>query len=253
MNSPNSTEEAIHNPQAARQARGAALRSARALAGLSAQALVDRVNGRTRGSDLTLHAIYSYEKGRVLLGRDAAERIAEVLKVPVGELLVGDPDFAGSATQPDAAGEASPGGGAGADRLRMARQVLLDHAELLQESAQVLRRQLERARAGSTKAGDFVASFNLVMDDARQVIDSPTAGWVLRADRAEGYDTLHELITAARELHEVVDERSMQMFDTQSSQPAAVVRDCHALAEQLAQRLELLKTATGASERLFAE
>lgn len=73
--------------------RGDALRAARRQAMLSARELADRVNSRSEKASLTDHAIYSYERGRVLLGRDVARRLAAVLDVPLAELLVGDPEY----------------------------------------------------------------------------------------------------------------------------------------------------------------
>lgn len=93
--------DTLLDSQIMRRRRGAVLKAARQAAGLSARKLVDRINARTPGSDLTDHAIYAYEAGRVLLSREVAERVAVVLKMPVGELLVGDPDFRTSPPPPE--------------------------------------------------------------------------------------------------------------------------------------------------------
>ena len=77
-----------------REQRGLALKKARTGAGLTAMDLAQRVNDRTAGSDITHHAIYSYERGKVLLSREVGLRIAQTLNLHPGELLVGDPDFA---------------------------------------------------------------------------------------------------------------------------------------------------------------
>jgi len=83
----------LATPQHVRHARGSALRSARKAAGLSAEVLALHVNDRTHGSDITRHAIYSYEQGKVLLSREVGHRIAQALNLHPGQLLLGDPDY----------------------------------------------------------------------------------------------------------------------------------------------------------------
>ena len=242
--------------QRVRDARGGALKAARVAAGLSAQKLADRVNDRTRGSDLTRDAIYSYERGKVLLNRDAAERLAEVLRMPLGELLAGDPDFS-AAPRDHASGGIADEAGVGLDlapaerdRLLHARTALLGLAEPLLQSAEVLMRQLERARPGSTLAGGFVASFNLVQDDARQLLDAPAGRSVVHAQRAAGFDTLQELLDAAGKLRDAVEAGEMELFEADPTQPAAVVRASRNLASKLSGLLDPLRDAVGRSTRL---
>ena len=249
--------------QRVRDARGRVLKAARVAAGLSAQKLADRVNDRTRGSDLTRDAIYSYERGKVLLNRDAAERLAEVLRMPLSELLAGDPDFAPPVTTPAAPWpEASTPAtavmgldltAAERDRLLHARTALLRHATPLLQSAEVLARQLERARPGTTTAGAFVASFSLVQDDARQLMDAPAGQTVVHAQRSAGFDTLQELLDAAEALRDAVAAGELDLFDADPHQPAAVVRACRTLASKLSSLLETLRDAEGRSMRLVSE
>ena len=89
-----SSDDATNLPQQIREQRGLALKKARTVAGLTAMDLAQRVNDRTAGSDITHHAIYSYERGKVLLSREVGTRIAQTLNLHPGELLLGDPDFA---------------------------------------------------------------------------------------------------------------------------------------------------------------
>ena len=245
--------------QRVRDTRGGALKAARVAAGLSAQKLADRVNDRTRGSDLTRDAIYSYERGKVLLNRDAAERLAEVLRMPLGELLAGDPDFAAPVSQPPPVDDTRASGAAYAgldlppaerDRLLNARAALLGHAGPLLQSAEVLARQLDRARPGSTTAGGFIASFSLVQDDARQLLDAPAGRTVLAAQRAAGFDTLQELLDVAGRLRDAVEAGEMELFDADPAQPAAVVRASRNLATKLGGLLDPLRDAIGRSTRL---
>jgi len=86
-----------------RRSRGEALREARHRAGLSAKQVIDRLTERGTGNPISAQAIYSYEKGNVLLSREVAERLAPVLAVPLTRLLVGDPDFAPADASSDAA------------------------------------------------------------------------------------------------------------------------------------------------------
>ena len=256
---PREAAPAADHAQRVRDLRGGALKAARVAAGLSAQKLADRVNDRTRGSDLTRDAIYSYERGKVLLNRDAAERIAEVLRMPLGDLLAGDPDFSAPPHDPASGGSAVEaerhGGGldlapAERERLLHARQALLGLAAPLLQSAEVLTRQLGRARPGSTRAVEFVASFNLVQDDARQLLDAPARQTVVHAGRTAGFDTLHELIDAAAALRDAVEAGSLDLFEADADQPAAVVRACRTLAAKLSALLDPLRDAAGRSTRL---
>ncbi len=72
-----------------RAERGRALRQARERAGLKAQELLRQAEARSGGKfKLSTAAIYSYERGRVMLSAEVAGFLAPVLKVPVDDLLV---------------------------------------------------------------------------------------------------------------------------------------------------------------------
>jgi transcriptional regulator with XRE-family HTH domain len=243
------TESPISNATDLRTLRGQALKQARQLAGLSARELADRVNDRTRGSDLTHNAIYAYERGKVLLGHEAAHRLAEVLKMPVGELLIGDPDYAGQAPTAEST-DATAIEDLGDDRLRLARQALLEEVGPMMNCLCVLQRQLRRARPGSANSTAFAATLDLLSDDLRQILDSPAAGWVTRAHRAEGYDTLQDLLDAVNKLREMHDQRSLELVEADQAGSAAVARQCHAWADALTAPLDRLLDLTGRGQRM---
>lgn len=77
-----------------KKARGSVLKATREAAGLSARQLVERAKeGSTEEFQLSIDSIYSYESGRILLSERIGRRLADVLGIPVRQLLVGDPGF----------------------------------------------------------------------------------------------------------------------------------------------------------------
>ena len=196
-----------------RRARGAALKQVRNAAGLSARKLVERVNARTGGSDITEHAIYAYESGRVQLSREVAERVAEVLRVPLGGLLVGDPDFAEPALDPPpgtsagpaptgSAHAAAPTGPPEAGRWAATRSSLLARCREAEPAADVLLRQLGTRRLRLPDPLIFTASFELLDADLSALIDSPEAAWLACREADAWHEPLRELIAAAERLRD---------------------------------------------------
>ena len=256
-----------------RRLRGQALRAARSASGLSARKLVERVNARTGGSDITEHAIYAYESGRVQLSREVAERVADVLKVPLGGLLAGDPDFA---PEPDeAASTAGPAGrvlqapadpanaAAGASaaavspdgppepgRWAATRSSLLSRCGDADPAASVLVRQLSARRFQLPDPLIFAASFELLETDLAGLVNSPEASWLACRDGDRWHEPLHELLAAAREL-QAVGRRAWD--DLRASAATGRAADaCPAAVEALDAALGGFRDAAGRVRRLAA-
>ncbi len=181
------------DPAALRLTRGRALREARNLAGLSAPKLADRVNERTRGgSPVSKDAIYAYESGKVLLPHEVGVRLATVLNLHPGELLAGDPDFRDPTrdADPATAGTTRPVADTPTARwLALAGQPV--------GVARVMARVLDARRMGDTSAQGFVSVFHLLQADLRAVTTHTVADSVRKAERREGWDSLANVLTAA--------------------------------------------------------
>jgi len=192
---PSSSPATPHAPDKAdlRSVRGAALRAARNLAGLSAPKLADRVNERTRGgSPVSKDAIYAYESGKVLLPHEVGVRIATVLNLHPGELLAGDPDFRDAApdTPTPTSAPARPAANTPTARwLGLAGQPV--------SVARVLARVLDARPMGDTSAKGFVSVFQLLLADLKAVTGHAVADTVRHAQRGEGWDHLADVLTAA--------------------------------------------------------
>lgn len=225
-----------------RQARGAALKQARRGSGLSARELVERVNARTPGNSITEHAIYSYESARVQLPREVAERVAEVLRVPLGGLLAGDPDFPATNTParpnstaapsadmlrqpaPPARHPATPAPPAPAEHLDSAAQrspvsfgadappepgrwlavraSLLSRAQEAHTAAEVLIRQLQVRRFQLPDPVIFTASFELLDTDLEGLVRSPEAAWLECREADRWHEPLKQTVATAAALRD---------------------------------------------------
>ncbi len=246
-----------------RAARGAALRSARAAAGLSARELVERVNTRTPGSDLTDHALYAYERGRVLLSAEVAGRVAKVLKTPVGELLAGDPDYAerpGSVALPDtpAVVQDLPVSPATLAWLLPTRQDLLPKLRQLHATLGVLARQLRNARPGMTRPAYLLGTFDLALDESQSLLAHAGLTRAMRADRTWGIDQLQTLREALTNTHKALGRHRTALLDldpltTPPTAPASVQQKTYRDARhQLKLRARALRDATHAVRKLVA-
>ncbi len=248
-----------------RRTRGASLKQARNGSGLSARKLVERVNARTAGSDLTEHAIYAYESGRVLLSREVAERVAEVLRVPLGGLLAGDPDFPevdrdeasgarggsreGCSDRHDGVPAGSGEGPPEAGRWAATRSSLLARCEEAEPAAAVLVRQLSARRFQLPDPVIFAASFELLDADLAALAGSPEAAWLGCREDDAWHEPLRDLLRTAN----AVREASASAWAALRSAPAGRAAEaCPAAASALEAALGDFRDARGRLRRLHA-
>lgn len=204
-----------------KQIRGDALRQARRQAGLSARKLADRINDRTPGSDLTDNAIYAYENGRVLLGREIAERIVVVLKVPMGRLLAGDPDFADVDPNASLSGDPVPTGRRASQNAKTQRPVahrdprlITLHARFTEflGTAHTLVKVLRAQGLGLSSPAPFKPLFDLLEQEARDFTQDTAV-----ASAADQSTTAADGLLAARAAVEAfltrAREGNRQMWD----------------------------------------
>lgn len=254
-----------------RQARGAALKQARRQSGLSARELVERVNARTAGNSITEHAIYSYEGARVQLPREVAERVAEVLRVPLAGLLAGDPDFpppaqtsttvsdgapsASSASSPRS--ETSKPEGLPADspdappepgRWLAVRSSLLARANEAEAAAGVLLRQLGVRRFQLPDPLIFTASFELLEADLEGLVHSPEAAWLDCRDADRWHDNLKKTVASAKALR---DEALAAWTDLAAAANAGgAAAACEPAAKKLRAALDAFSLEAGRVRKL---
>ena len=191
--------DAVGQEHAVRRARGAALRAARRAAGLSARALAEQVNARTRGSDVTTDAVYSYENGRVLLSQELAERFATTLEIPVEQLVKHVPGHPSTDVAP---APAPAPGRAGADpdadaaraegirvgQLMLARHVLLARADVALRQLRMYREQLGMFHTHVLDRAALDGLERTLRLSLRAQTDAPEAAWI----RTQPPDALHE-------------------------------------------------------------
>ena len=226
---------------------------------------MERINARTAGSDLTEHAIYAYESGRVQLSREVAERVAEVLRVPLGGLLAGDPDFstrgpdettplrgdAGNGRPEDSVGASGVGvdGPPEAGRWAATRASLLARCEEAEPAAAVLTRQLAARRFQLPDPAIFAASFELLDADLAALAGSPEAGWLNCHEDDAWHEPLRELLRAADALREA----SASAWATLGAAPAGRAAEaCPAAAKRVEAALAEFQDARGRVRRLTA-
>lgn len=241
----NTTPPSLSPPDRAdlRAARGAALKAARNHAGLSARVLAERVNLRTRGgSDISAHAIYAYEKGKVLLSHEVGVRIAEVLNLHPGELLAGDPDFRGPAPSLDRPA-AAPGTDTPTARwLALAKQPLA--------VAEVLARVLDARPLGDTRTEGFLSVFHLLTTDLGAVTGHPLAEIVRQGQRDAAVDHAADVVGCAAKLQETADEQLKNLMQSAAA-PVAADDAGKAAAEALREAATALAQAINLANRAY--
>ena len=226
-----------------RDHRGQALKRARTAAGLSAMDLAERVNQRTAGSDLTHHAIYSYERGKVLLSREVGTRIAQTLNLHPGELLWGDPDFdrpAAEAPRPAAPAadhddwdrpapaaaaspayptpvHAAPTPAAPAGLSRELRMQLTKEARTVLPAGNCLYRLLDTAQIARSSVLGYLDLFHLVLRDLQAVLDSPAGRQIKSDEYGEGNDAPRRLVQSCIRLREDTDAALRRLVDDAGS------------------------------------
>lgn len=234
--------DTLSNPQSIRDARGAALKAARNQAGLSARKLAERTNVRSRGSDITEHAIYAYENGRVLLSSEVAVRIAEALNLHPGELLIGDPDYA---TPADATPPAAPAESIVPREVHTALTVAGKNAYL---SAVTLLRVMQNYGSGAKNASNCLALLDLLERDCRACYESVHAAAIERLYRDRPAEPLTDLIQACKAMRNDVSGHFAHLLDGEVK--TAVFREASQLIiKALATHLNTLRDALGLAER----
>ncbi|MEM8738127.1 MAG: helix-turn-helix domain-containing protein [Planctomycetota bacterium] len=237
--------------QNARLTRGAALKRARAAAGLTATELAQRVNDRTAGSGITHHAIYSYERGKVLLSREFGHRLAQVLNLHPGELLIGDPDYASTPTPPpeqsaDAVhAEAPPptepdprASSPASDGDRWRRVQLVRAGEQARPVATVTVRLLRTLKLGRLDAEGFIDLFHLLLEDLAAMTAGRAAEAVDELGRVEGNDALVQLLTSARRLEKQAESLFKSLIDGSDDPPSKRYDDFVGRTDAIAQELD---------------
>ncbi|MEM7576197.1 MAG: helix-turn-helix transcriptional regulator [Planctomycetota bacterium] len=217
-----------------KQQRGGVLRQVRREAGLSARKLADRINARTPGSDLTDNAIYAYESGRVLLSREAGERIAAVLDVGLGDLLVGDPDFAGE-SETEKGRQTSPRRGDPAcGRLH---PLVVD----VLRTARTLVRTLALPRFELASPAGFLHGFELLAHDGRRFLQHDEVAAASRRPPGPQQDAIEQTTRAVAELVRHAETQYASLRN--AGDAGSCVEACQTLAGQLAERIATLTEA----------
>ena len=226
-----------------RTVRGTALRSARSAVRLSARELADRVNLRTDGSDITQHAIYAYESGKVLLSREMGVRVAEALNLHPGELLAGEPDFKAPAVDP-ATGRTAPADKEAARWLALAGAVL--------PVSTVLHRLLDGRKVFDSDIDGFIKVFHLLQTDLAAVTSAPQAD-TLRGPTGldQPTDPAATVLTACETLADTVENALENLVESGPS-PVRAAKACSTAAnaireaaDELAGKLKLANKAYG--------
>lgn len=257
-----------------RRLRGDALRGARTAAGLSARKLVERVNSRTRGSDLTTDAIYSYEKGRVLLSREVGERVAAALRVPLGSLLVGDPDFVHNAASGAVAPEpgpmsypgpgltpAAPGGGQVAPagdtaelhvpptvnpihlgRVLMVREGLLQRVAAVEQRLSTLLEQARFTLGEHLPIDGLTVPMEMLRRAVQSQLEAPETAWLDRQPPEALHEPLQEVVRLMREV-----EQTRAKLQAAAHEPETRT----VLLERLVEAADQLRDAHGLVERMM--
>jgi len=239
--------------------RGTALRAAREQAHLSARELADRVNSRSPGAPVTDHAIYSYERGKVCLGAAVARRLAEVLRVPASELLIGDPDYAqGPSAQADLPSDRGPDLGP-KSRSRDAFQhgVMLATADELVSCARAVR------QAVGALAHDLRLTYGPVVDSRHfaaawtgllmrlELVNDSTFARRVRRDPSR-FEDLADLAAHLEQMHVRLNawwqELVRRSGQTTGSEQAGALEHCQVVARELEKVGDVLEDSVGRCE-----
>lgn len=261
----------ISSSEQMRAIRGSALKQARKASGLSAERLAQFVNDRTVGSDLTRHAIYSYEQGKVLLSREVGHRIATALQLHPGKLLLGDPEYAPPGSTPgsapgsnhsatrsvhpaDAADHAIEGfdlrstssadphphdptdtsgdiSGGVAVALRVE---LVVNAQRTLAPAQVLVRLLRKAKLGRIDIAGYLDVFHLLLEDTHPLTRSTALLEIHDFGDQPGNEAPFALAEAIMKLHELAEAILKRLIDSAHDSPTSAYDYCQAQTESLA-------------------
>ncbi|MEO1236250.1 MAG: helix-turn-helix transcriptional regulator [Planctomycetota bacterium] len=237
------TRESTISSHQTRSVRGAALRHHRQAAGLSAKDLAQRVNDRTAGSDLTHHAVYSYESGKVLLSREVGHRIAKALNLHPSQLLLGDPDFetvapASADDTPGPQHELSPAPGAG--RTSAAAELAQAVTRVL-PVGEVLLRLTGTLKIGRLDAGGYLDVFHLLLEDLRTLNESPAARAVEALGPTDGNEPRFQLVATAKALHRHVESLLKRLIDPSTELPSKRHEDCLRDVKEIAEELDALR------------
>lgn len=219
-------------PDQIRTVRGLALKRARKTAGLSAERLAQFVNERTPGSDVTRHAIYSYEQGKVLLSREVGHRIASALQLHPGQLLLGDPEYGPPTDQAIT--------NAGADADVALRVALVRGAQGVLEPGRVLVRLLGQAKLGRVDISGYLDVFHLLLEDTESLIATRAFGHLQALGDNQGNEHPYALCCAVQALHDETDPLLKRLIDPQTRTPTDVFDDCRNTAQTLGGLLETL-------------
>lgn len=237
----------ISSSEQMRAIRGSALKKARKASGLSAERLAQFVNDRTAGSDLTRHAIYSYEQGKVLLSREVGHRIATALQLHPGKLLLGDPEYATPAEDTKSLAhprfaevpntETSTQGVAVAVRVE-----LILAAQRTLAPADVLVRLLQKAKLGRIEIVGYLDVFHLLLEDTLPLTRSAAFEEVRTFGDEPGNEAPYALTQAVLQLHAVANATLKRLIDPAHESPTALFEYCQTQTAALA---ELAKTIHG--------
>ncbi len=231
-----------------RAARGAALKKARKAAGLSAERLAQFVNDRTAGSDLTRHAIYSYEQAKVLLSREVGHRIATALQLHPGKLLLGDPEYAQPTDSPPTTAPARfavdvPQAETSTQGVPVVVRVeLITAAQRTLAPVEVLVRLLQKAKLGRVDIAGYLDVFHLLLEDTLPLTRSSAFEEVRTFGDEPGNEAPYALTQAVLQLHAVADATLKRLIDPGHESPTGLFDYCE---KQTAALAELAKTIRG--------
>ncbi|MEM1027168.1 MAG: helix-turn-helix transcriptional regulator [Planctomycetota bacterium] len=230
-----------------RAVRGSALKQARKAAGLSAERLAQFVNDRTVGSDLTRHAIYSYEQGKVLLSREVGHRIATALQLHPGQLLLGDPEYA--PTPPGSSQSASDAletlrenatvSGGGVDvGLRVE---LVMGAQRLLPVAEVLVRLLQKNKLGRVEIAGYLDVFHLLLEDTLPLTRSNAFLEIQDFGDAPGNEHPFALAAAVSRLHGLADAMLKRLIAPDRESPVSLYEYCETQTQALGKLTQTIR------------
>ncbi|MEM9883613.1 MAG: helix-turn-helix transcriptional regulator [Planctomycetota bacterium] len=244
--------------QDVRNRRGSALRRARKAAGLTAPQLAQRVSEQTPGNAVSHHALYSYEQGKVLLSREVGQRLATVLHIHPGHLLLGDPDYDEppapgnlASTPPDPAETVSqlleqP------SKLPRGLMALIDNAARAAQAGAVLVRLLRTARLDQVDHRGYVQVFHLLMGDLEAARDSRAWAAVAEAGNEAGNEEPWRLTQAMGSVYETTRDLLGRLVDPRGETPTVFYDRLTRETETLQHGLREMTAAAARCERSTA-